>query len=78
MALAAISVLRAVVVTGVVTATGSDAFLVHVGVALVIELVFNVLVDGVKEIKMNLKKGVLGTGILRGHWCVDRIRIRQS
>ena len=29
------------------------------------------------EAEMNLEKGKVGAGILRGHWCVDRIRTER-
>ena len=76
MASAAVSVLKAVVVAGVVIAIGSDTFFAHVSVALFVDLVFELFADRVEETKMN-KEGEIGAGILRGHWCVDRIRIKQ-
>ena len=64
------------VVALVVIAIGSDTFFAHVSVALFVDLIGEFIVVRAEEKGMN-KKGEIDAGILRGHWCVDRIRIKQ-
>ena len=60
--------LKAVAVALVVMSTGSDGVLVHVGATLAIDAAFH-LHFGEKRMKIGMK-GLIGAGILRGHWSV--------